>query len=48
MENGLKERQISAINFKRIIRITKFPVTGMLEYLIHVMINKDLLLTLTL
>lgn len=39
MENGLKEEHISAINFKRIMRITKFPVTGMLEYLIHDMIN---------
>lgn len=37
MENRLKERQISAVNFKRIIRVTKFPVTDVLEYLIHEM-----------
>lgn len=35
MENGLKERQVSAINSEKIIQITEFPVTSVLEYLTH-------------
>lgn len=48
MGNGLKERQILAISSKRIIWITKFPVTGMMEYLICEMRSTHRFLFLTL